>query len=51
MIRRMDKRANMWNQSVFINVSWVPNYEIVIPRPIIYSIVIICVFMIWGIKN
>jgi hypothetical protein len=51
MICSMDERANMWNQGVFINVCWVPNYKMVIPRPMIYSIVIICVFMIWGIKN
>jgi hypothetical protein len=34
--------------SVFINVSWVPNFKMVIQRLIIHSIVVIYMFMIWG---
>jgi len=36
--------------SVFINVFWVLVFKIVIHAPIVYSIVVICVFMIWGNK-
>lgn len=36
---------------VFINVFWVLNFKIVIHALVVYSIVVICVFMIWGSKE
>jgi len=33
------------------NVFWVFDFKIVIHAPIVYSIVVICVFMIWGSKE
>jgi hypothetical protein len=36
------------DSSVFINVSWVLHFKMVIHGLIIHSIVVICMFMIWG---